>query len=192
MKTRSVGAGLETSSRIKRWSVRVGIPIAAVLGFGAGASAAGFVTWNSGQTLTAQDLNSNFSQLQQAAVPSGAVMPFNLSQCPAGWSAFAQAAGRTIIGVNAPNGNGLSQRNLGDTLGEETHTMSVLEMPSHSHGLLRSGFDGTPGIAIGTPSDPQGTIDHDASDILQVQPSGGGKAFNNMQPSVALLYCVKN
>ena len=63
--------------------------------------------------------------LAQQIVPSGAVVAFNLAACPVGWSPLATAGGRTIIGVNAAGGNGLSARNLGDTVGEETHTLTV-------------------------------------------------------------------
>jgi hypothetical protein len=49
---------------VKKWGLRLGIPLGVLLGGGAVAYAAGLVTWTSGQVLTAADLNSNFSQLQ--------------------------------------------------------------------------------------------------------------------------------
>jgi len=39
--------------------------------------------------------------------------------------------GRTIGGIGT--GTGLTNRTLGQTVGEETHTITVNEMPSHSH-----------------------------------------------------------
>jgi microcystin-dependent protein len=155
--------------------------------------------------------------LAEQVVPSGAVVAFNLSACPAGWSPLSSAGGSTIIGVNPSGGNGLTQRNLGDTLGEEGHTMSVAEMPSHTHGVTDPGHSHTlgPQGAINQQGQPavyesagacgltctnpsfnivfQATVTGIANAGIGVQAAGGGgSAFNNMQPSIALLYCQKN
>jgi hypothetical protein len=122
--------------------------------------------------------------LQQQIVPSGAVMAFDLDACPAGWTAFASAAGHTIVGVDS--------RVRGTTLGAETHTMTVNEMPAHSHTNEIRGTVGTfnnndinlywsGGSAV-------------ASTFGTSRPSnntGGGAAFSIMQPSLFLLYCKK-
>ena len=146
-------------------------------------------------------------------------MAFNLGTCPTGWSAYAAAGGRTIIGVNAAGGNGLSQRNLGDTPGEETHTQTVNEMPLHGHGVTDPGhshaigpqtgnnvsgdlayFETASGPACGLDCSGPGqfpiailpTVTAAANTDVTVQATGGGTPFNNMQPSIALLYCQKN
>jgi C1q domain-containing protein len=54
----------EVSPRVKRNALRIAIPLALLLGGGALAYAQGLVSWSSGQTLTAANLNSNFSYLQ--------------------------------------------------------------------------------------------------------------------------------
>ncbi|HXJ22501.1 MAG TPA: tail fiber protein, partial [Polyangia bacterium] len=51
--------------------------------------------------------------------------------------------GRTIIG--AGHGTGLTARTLGQTVGEETHTLSTSEMPAHSHTLTDPGHTHTTG-----------------------------------------------
>ncbi len=183
MKIKICDIDLEIPARAKKWGLRIGIP-ALVLSVAAVALAAP-VTFSAGQTLQATDLNNNFSYL----VPSGAVVAFNLSSCPAGWSALAAAQGRTIIGVNSPAANGLSQRNLGDTVGEEEHTLSVAEMPVHSHQEI---FAQNGGVTCSMGY----TCDRDQSNLTgtayNTSPAGGGAAHNVMQPSVALLYCQKN
>jgi hypothetical protein len=55
-----------------------------------------------------------------AAIPSGAVMAFNLTSCPQGWSNYANADGRVIVGfsagyaLNSPVGNNDDTLTLGE------------------------------------------------------------------------------
>jgi hypothetical protein len=144
--------------------------------------------------------------LAEQVVPSGAVVAFNLSACPMGWSAFSAAGGRTLIGVNVDGGNGLSQRNLGDTPGEETHTMAISEMVSHTHTILIYGTGSGPNegtwnftwnpstgnSVFGSQSATPAILGGGYQNFMANQPAGGGTPFNQMQPSIALLYCVKN
>jgi len=65
----------------------------------------------------------------QSGIPSGAVMAFNLTTCPTGWSAYNNAVWRTIIWVG--NGAG-SNTSLGNTWWEKsapaisaTHNLAV-------------------------------------------------------------------
>jgi C1q domain len=64
MNVKVVVVDLEIPPKVKKWGLRLGIPLAVILGGTAVAYAAGLVTWTSGQTLTAADLNANFSALQ--------------------------------------------------------------------------------------------------------------------------------
>jgi hypothetical protein len=64
MKLRVVVVDLEIPSRVKRWALKVGIPLGVLLGGGAIAWAQSLHVWNTGDTLQATDLNGNFSNLQ--------------------------------------------------------------------------------------------------------------------------------
>ena len=110
------------------------------------------------------------------SVPAAGVMAFNLAACPDGWSPYNAANGRTIIGV----GGGYT---LGATGGEETHALTVAEMPSHNHsGRTMGGSQGwCPNAGCG-----------DYGGVSTMGTTGGGQAHNVMQPYIALVYCVKN
>lgn len=90
--------------------------------------------------------------------------------------------GRVV--VDAGHGSGLSNRSLGDTLGEESHTLSSGEMPSHSH---------TEGSAVSTLIN--GGLEAPASAAVPVSSvtgsTGGGGAHENMQPSLVLFYYIQ-
>jgi hypothetical protein len=82
MKLAVVVVDLEIPPRVKKWVLRLGIPVAVLLGAGAIAYAAGLVTWMDGQTLTAADLNNNFSQLQSEITAQQAQIAALLSGSP--------------------------------------------------------------------------------------------------------------
>lgn len=116
------------------------------------------------------------------AIPSGAVMAFNLAICPDGWSEFTQVRGRVVIG--AGQGPGLTLRNLGNSGGEESHKLTILEMPKHAHSI--SAIRGSGGNSK-VLSSWGGTTVYEATN-----PAGGDQPHNNMQPFYTLRYCQKD
>lgn len=102
--------------------------------------------------------------------------------------------GRTPIHVGRSNGGG--HHTLGQKSGEETHTLAVNEMPQHTHALQATN-------SVGTGTAPQGNVLAEAS--LPVYESysagvqmgsgsvtnvGGSQAHDNMQPYLALNFCI--
>lgn len=87
---------------------------------------------------------------------------------------------RAVIG--AGTGPGLSARSLGDTGGEERHTLDTSEMPNHSHTgatITASIFNGGgPAVSVGQPGFNTGT-------------TGGGNSHNNMQPYGVAKFIIK-
>lgn len=145
-------------------------------------------------------------------IPSGAVMAFNLANCPTGWSAFTATNGRTVVGID---GSQTEFNALGKTGGEKTHALTVAEMPSHSHGgSVGSGgthnhsiYGGAaPGLGGGGYRVFEGVSWYDAdagwfhaptplndgAHTHSITAEGGGQAHNVLQPYVTLLYCTKN
>ena len=100
--------------------------------------------------------------------------------------------GRTPMHV----GNGHRE---GQKSGEETHTLAGNEMPNHQHsyrattstanqGLPTGHMVATPPAAIGAMySPPSNMVNMASQSIANV---GGGQAHNNMQPYLALNFCI--
>ena len=82
---------------------------------------------------------------------------------------------RVIVG--AGNGSGLTVRAQGDTGGEETHVLSVAELPAHTHGAINTVPDlGSTGSGANTP------IGYSSSPSSTSGSTGGGLAHQNMPP----------
>lgn len=124
------------------------------------------------------------------AVPAGAVMAFDLEQCPDGWELFDKLAGRVVVGQGLP-GEGMETMTFRASSGEQKHLQTVAEMPSHNHHnngfslLLKSDGDWT--TKGGDPTTGEPNLVASAPILAQ----GGGQPFNVMQPYYVLTYCKR-
>ncbi len=128
-------------------------------------------------------------RIYASIVPSGAVMAFDLESCPSGWDSYGPATGRFILGAGTEtnldqNGVPLTERNLNDTGGAETHLLTVEEMPAHAHQYQKLTVL-QPGCGL---RQCNGRLEDRPK---TTQNAGGGKAHNNMPPFISLLYCKK-
>jgi microcystin-dependent protein len=114
-----------------------------------------------------------------------------------GTTTFALPDLRGRAPIHAGQGPGLSNRVLGDSGGEESHQLTVPEMPAHSHAARARSGNGTSAIPTGlVPArDPSGTPHYGASPDVTlaagaIGTAGGGQPHNNMQPYLVITYCI--
>ncbi len=149
-------------------------------------------------------------------VPPGTIIAFHrATDLPQGWALCdgtnntPDLRGRFIIATNptgnATNASGISVRNHGDTGGEEDHTLTVGEMPSHNHGISDSIYTGSAldsvthiagNIGTGTEVIAGGvgaTVlgNENGTHVHQLEARGGSGSHNNMPPFYALTYIMK-
>jgi len=101
---------------------------------------------------------------------------------------------RGRVGIGSGSGTALTSRTLGVVGGEENHTLTVPEMPSHSHSLTRK--SNPDAGAYDTNSGHQdessaATTDREDLGLFQTNSTGSGLSHNNMQPYVVLRYLIK-
>ena len=189
----------------------------------------------------------NFSQLSTYLPPSGLIQMYGGNAPPAGYlfcdgtaysrstysglyniigntygngdgvSTFNVPDLRSRVALGSGTGTGLSTRIIGSSGGEETHTLSITEIPSHTHtdsghthtdaghahtpggaqyfletsNAAGTGFAGASGLTYtisGGTGTAQAAIQTASANI---QSTGGGGAHNNMQPWLAVNYIIK-
>ena len=126
-----------------------------------------------------------------------------------GRTTFALPDLRGRVPMQQGNGAGLTPRTLGAKVGTETNTLSVGQLPAHNHAAttVAAAGNGTTNKADGNSLAHVGrTLDgsnalpniynSDAPSIsmhansVSVAQTGQGQAVNNMQPSLAINYCI--
>ena len=86
--------------------------------------------------------------------------------------------GRVV--VTAGTGQNLTLRERGDAIGAETHTLTIAEMPSHSHATPYAGGTSITGTTVLAPA----TSRSNTAPGPSTNAAGSGAGHNNMQPSI--------
>jgi len=114
--------------------------------------------------------------------------------------------GRAVAGYDPGNGSGrltgstsqgVSASALGNTGGEQAHTQLVSEMLSHNHSISDPGHShliqagtGSGNLQGGGTNSPP-AITESATTGITINNTGGGNAFNVVQPTIVLNYIIK-
>jgi microcystin-dependent protein len=156
------------------------------------------VTGNLGVTATVTATNINatakIKEGGNALIPKGVIVMWTGTTAPAGWAlcdgnnGTPNLKGRFIVGYD-PGDTDYNAVNVspGKTGGEKTHTLSVPEMPSHSHTWLH----GTEQDDSGSGGSNREYTQAGGSDSGVIQATGGGGAHENRPPYYTLAYIMK-
>jgi len=89
-----------------------------------------------------------------------------------------------------------SGNSLGERGGEQGHTLSIAELPTHTHVLSGTSNSGTAAIPVGNLLAKEANfLYHSAADLVAMAPqavtnTGGSQAHLNMQPFLVLNFCI--
>ena len=136
--------------------------------------------------INATNLNYNFNEILNLVYPIGRGFIDFTDTDYSNWLGFSwerELLGLTPIGYN-PNDEDFNE--IGKTMGEKTHTLTINEMPSHTHNVNLSATTDT-GISRLITSDWSWNTKNQQNSGL-INSSGGGQAHNNIQPSQVVAY----
>jgi microcystin-dependent protein len=110
---------------------------------------------------------------------------------------------RSRLAMGQGNGAGLTPRVIGETGGEENHTLLVSETPLHTHALRAASATGTPTnlpgntVVLGQSANGGVALSLYATDSNPSQPmaptaigSTGGQPHSNLMPYNTLNFCI--
>ena len=88
-----------------------------------------------------------------------------------------------------------SGHTLGEKGGEQAHTLSIAELPQHTHVLMASGSNAGTNSPSGAVLANSTAVYHAPTTLTSLLPSsvtnvGGSQAHLNMQPFLTLSYCI--
>ncbi|MBB6403527.1 phage tail protein [Arthrobacter sp. AZCC_0090] len=110
-----------------------------------------------------------------------------------GMTNFALPDLRGRAALHNGQGPGLSSYYQGQVAGSETTTLITSNLPPHTHpGMIASTTETTDRPSAGMAPAPGGSYGPPDSGVAlaSTQPAGGGQAFSNLQPSLALNYVI--
>ncbi|WP_418264002.1 phage tail protein [Flavobacterium faecale] len=108
---------------------------------------------------------------------------------------------RGRVPMHPGNGPGLSSRRLGEKGGSETNTITVAQMPAHTHTVNAVSVDGDTNIPTNALPANTKVLDKEYStentDVMMkgtmINNTGGGQSVNNIQPynNVNFIICIQ-
>jgi microcystin-dependent protein len=153
-----------------------GVPVGTVI-MHAGSVPAGYLECD-GRAVSRTQYAALFAAISTLHGAGDGFTTFNLPNCP----------GRVVVG--AGTGTSLTTRTVGDTGGAETHTLSIAEMPAHTHQQQKAGSGAGGSLEFYTISGSTGSSPNTAGRPATTSIGGSG-SHNNMQPFVVMRFCIK-
>jgi len=105
--------------------------------------------------------------------------------------ALPEMRGRVPIHVGSDGGSSYTEGQKG---GEENHTLAINEMPQHSHNINTSANDGNAPIPVdntlGGFNNAYNGGTNPVNMTAELANAGGGQPHNNMQPTIAVNFCI--
>jgi len=127
-------------------------------------------------------------------IPVGGIIMWSGATVPPGWAlcngqnGTPDLRGRFVLGAGA--GTGLTARNIGQAGGAETHTLTIAEMPAHTHSFrtFHANFGHVGSATEGSTKNDGDGVFYDAD---AVQSTGGGEPHHTMPPYYVLAYIMR-
>lgn len=138
-----------------------------------------------------ESIRADLENVMASLVPPGLISMWSgsASNIPTGWTLCDGSKGSPDLRDKFVVGAG-STYTVGASGGEAAHTLSIAEMPAHSHGVLKRSAS-TTSISRGEGVTDIWDIAYHLEYGFNTENTGGGQAHNNLPPYYALCYIMK-
>jgi microcystin-dependent protein len=148
----------------------------------------GSVTQFAGNTIPIRYLECNGSAVSRTEYPELFAIIGTTYGAGDGNTTFNLPDLRGRVAIGDGQGIGLTNRNLGQKDGEESHILTITEIPSHYHNVYQhAGYMGEGSTVPGASGADTKTLVHPGMTSW----AGGNAAHNNMQPFLVIKYIIK-
>lgn len=195
VETINIKDGEVTSAKLAASAVSTLMPAGLVLPYAGGSAPSGYLVCD-GSAVSRTTYATLFTALGGAASPYGSGDGSTTFNVP-------DLRGRVIAGHDIAVGGstadrltgltgGVNSDTVGNAGGEQTQTLSVAQMPAHTHDTEAGAGNPSPGIGTGSNVSVNLSIfDLVARQSILAKSTGGGGAHNNVQPTMILNYIIK-
>ena len=166
----TASSGTSALATTTQWGTYGGLmPTGSITAYAASSSPEGWLYCN-GSSLSTSTHSSLF-----------AILGYNYGGNGTSTFAIPDLRGREIMGYGSAT---TTYDVMGETYGEDEHVQSISEMPAHTH----DGWEWDAGAGAGNPLKGSGA---NSADRTVTQSTGGGNAFNVLDPIIVLYYIIK-
>jgi hypothetical protein len=135
-------------------------------------------------------LADTMTNLQSTLLPTGMIMMWNSPNPPEGWGMCNGEGGKPDFRNRFPVGAG-GNYTYGEKGGADTVTLTVAEIPAHSHGQKLCDMNDNNGTKYPAGGDDNRGCGGFIEDAKYIESTGGGDEHENRPPYLAVYYIIK-
>ena len=189
--TAKIQDGAVTAAKLDAGAVSVLMPSGSLMPYAGSSAPTGYLLCD-GAAISRSTYSALFGVLATTYGSGDGSSTFNIpdlrGRVIAGQDDMGGASANRLTGLTG----GVDGDVLGGSGGAETHTLSIAEMPGHSHDVTTaSASNNQNGVPGNAPKGSNDSIPTTAPYSNGATATGGGQAHNNVQPTIILNYIIK-
>jgi microcystin-dependent protein len=179
-------AALDSGGKVPAAQLPVSLPPGVFLPYAGATAPSGYLLCD-GAAVSRTTYADLFTAIGTAYGAGNGTTTFNLPDMRGRVPAGKDDMGGTAASRLTTGGSGVNGATLGAAGGAQTHTLSITEMPAHTHPVPQA----MPAITHSAGSINRASSNTPSQAVVATDSTGGGSAHNNVQPTLVANYIIK-